>query len=71
VEGGIMSLDVRPAAPGDLNGICDLLYDHMSRKIDKSQWRRILDYHWRSADRDHGRVAVDGSQVVGVMGQVY
>jgi GNAT superfamily N-acetyltransferase len=66
-----MSLEVRPAAPGDLSGICDLLYDHMSRKIDKGQWRRILDYPWRCADRDHGRVAVDGSRVVGFMGQVY
>jgi hypothetical protein len=43
----------------------------MSQKIGKSQWRRLLDYQWRAAGLDLGKVAVDGSRVVGFLGQVY
>jgi len=67
-----MSVVVRPAAAEDIDGVCDLLHTHMSARISRERWRRLLDYPWRPADADRGRVAVaDGGRIVGFLGLVY
>ena len=66
-----MSVVVRPAEADDIGAVCELLHDNMSAKIGKDRWRRLLDYPWRPADADRGRVAVDGNRVVGFLGLVY
>ena len=66
-----MSVIVRPAERGDIDSVVDLLFDNMSQKVPKERWRRLLDYPWRPADADRGRVAVDGDRIVGFLGLVY
>jgi len=66
-----MSIVVRPAAANDIDAVCDLLYGHMSRKISRERWRRLLDYPWRPPDADRGCVALDGDRVVGFLGLVH
>jgi GNAT superfamily N-acetyltransferase len=66
-----MSVTVRPAGADDIDAVCDLLHDNMSARIGKDRWRNLLDYPWRPADADRGRVAVDGDRVVGFLGLVY
>jgi GNAT superfamily N-acetyltransferase len=66
-----MSVIVRPAEARDIESVVDLLFDNMSQKVPKERWRRLLDYPWRPADADLGRVAVDGDRVVGFLGLVY
>jgi len=66
-----VSVVVRPAGVADIDGVCDLLHDHMSSKIPRERWRTLLDYPWRPADADRGHVAVDGGRVVGFLGLVY
>ena len=66
-----MSVIVRPAERGDIDSVVDLLFDNMSQKVPKERWRRLLDYPWRPADADLGRVAVDGGRIVGFLGLVY
>jgi GNAT superfamily N-acetyltransferase len=66
-----MSAIVRPAEQGDVDSVVDLLFDNMSQKVPRERWRRLLDYPWRPADADLGRVAVDGDRVVGFLGLVY
>ena len=66
-----MSVIVRPAEQGDIDAVVDLLFDNMSQKVPKERWRRLLDYPWRPADADLGRVAVDGDRIVGFLGLVY
>ena len=66
-----MSVVVRPAGLGDIDGVCDLLHDHMSAKIPRERWRDLLDYPWRPPDADRGRVAVDDDRIVGFLGLVY
>lgn len=62
---------VRPAEEGDIEEVVDLLFGNMSQKVPKERWRRLLDYPWRPADADRGRVAVDGGRIVGFLGLVY
>src|SRR5262245_20280559 len=66
-----MTAIVRPAEEGDIDRVVDLLYDNMSQKVSKERWRRLLDYPWRPADADRGRIAVDEERVVGFLGLVY
>jgi GNAT superfamily N-acetyltransferase len=66
-----MSVIVRPAEQGDIDSVVDLLFDNMSQKVSKERWRRLLDYPWRPADADRGRVAVDDGRIVGFLGLVY
>ncbi len=66
-----MSIVVRPAAEGDIEGVVDLLHGHMSAKISRQRWRSLLDYPWRPAGADRGCVALDGGRVVGFLGLVY
>ena len=66
-----MSVIVRPTEEGDIDAVVDLLFDNMSQKVPKERWRRLLDYPWRPADADRGRVAVDGDRIVGFLGLVY
>ncbi len=66
-----MSVVVRPATEADIESIVDLLYGHMSSKVPKERWRRLLDYPWRPPDADRGMVAVDGERAVGFLGLVY
>lgn len=66
-----MSVVVRPADDGDIDGVVDLLHGHMSDKISRERWRTLLDYPWRPPDADCGCVAVDGDRVVGFLGLVY
>ena len=66
-----MSVVVRPAEEGDIDGVAALLYDNMSAKVSKERWRRLMDYPWRPADVSRGCVAVDGGRVVGFLGLVY
>jgi len=66
-----MSVIVRPAEEGDVEPVVDLLFDNMSQKVPKQRWRRLLDYPWRPADADLGRVAVDNDRIVGFLGLVY
>jgi len=62
---------VRPAEEGDIDEVVDLLFGNMSQKVPKERWRRLLDYPWRPADADRGRVAVDAGRIVGFLGLVY
>jgi GNAT superfamily N-acetyltransferase len=66
-----MSVVVRPAEEGDIDTVVDLLFGHMSQKVTKERWRRLLDYPWRPADAARGYVAVDNSRAVGFLGLVY
>src|SRR6202008_2560273 len=66
-----MSVIVRPAEQGDIEADVDLLFANISQRVPKERWRRLLDYPWRPADADLGRVAVDGDRVVGFLGLVY
>jgi GNAT superfamily N-acetyltransferase len=66
-----MSVTVRPAEADDIDAVVDLLYGNMSSKVAKSRWRTLLDYPWRPADADRGRVAVDAGRIVGFLGLVY
>lgn len=66
-----MSVIVRPAEQGDIDSVVDLLFGNMSQKVSRERWRRLLDYPWRPADADLGRVAVDGGRIVGFLGLVY
>lgn len=66
-----MSVAVRPACEADIDGVVDLLHNHMSAKISRERWRTLLDYPWRPPDADRGCVAVDGERVVGFLGLVY
>lgn len=66
-----MSVAVRPAEARDIESAVDLLYGHMSQKVPRERWRRLLDYPWRPQDADRGHVAVDGERVVGFLGLVY
>lgn len=66
-----MSVIVRPAEEGDIESVVDLLYGNMSQKVPRERWRRLLDYPWRPADADRGRLAVDDGRAVGFLGLVY
>jgi GNAT superfamily N-acetyltransferase len=66
-----MSVVVRPAEEGDIDSIVELLFNHMSQKVTKERWRRLLDYPWRPTDANRGYVAVDGERAVGFLGLVY
>jgi GNAT superfamily N-acetyltransferase len=66
-----MSVMVRPAEEDDIESVVDLLFGHMSQKVPRERWRRLLDYPWRPADAPRGYVAVDGDRAVGFLGLVY
>jgi GNAT superfamily N-acetyltransferase len=66
-----MSVVVRPAEERDIDSVVELLFNHMSQKVTKERWRRLLDYPWRPADANRGYVAVDGDRAVGFLGLVY
>jgi GNAT superfamily N-acetyltransferase len=65
-----MNVVVRPAEAGDIEAVCDLLFDNMSAKISKARWRNLLDYPWRPLDAPRGCVAMDGARAVGFLGLV-
>jgi GNAT superfamily N-acetyltransferase len=66
-----MSVVVRPADEGDIDGVAALLHENMSAKVSKERWRRLMDYPWRPANASRGCVAVDGGRIVGFLGLVY
>lgn len=66
-----MSVVVRPAEEDDIDSVVELLFNHMSQKVTKERWRRLLDYPWRPVDVNRGYVAVDGDRAVGFLGLVY
>lgn len=61
---------VRPAEPGDVEGIVALL-DRMNPKLAPERWRRLFAYDWLAPKPDLGRVAVFEDRIVGFIGAVY
>jgi GNAT superfamily N-acetyltransferase len=59
---------VRPATPADINPVCRLLHDKMSRRLAPARWRRLMTYGWLEKKPDLGRVAVAEGRVVGFVG---
>jgi GNAT superfamily N-acetyltransferase len=66
-----VSVVIRPAHEGDVDGIVTLLSTQMNRKIAPARWRRLFDGRWRPADTALGLVAVAGERVIGFVGTVH
>jgi len=63
--------EVRPAGAADIESICRLLHEQMSRKFTPDRWRRLMTYRWIAEKPDLGRVAIVEGRVVGYVGMVY
>lgn len=67
-----MTAEVRCVRPEDAPEICDFLHVHMSSRISREKWQRILaPYPWRVPGSDLGCVAVDGRRIVGFFGVMH
>ncbi len=63
--------ELRPAAAGDVEAVCRLLHEKMSRKISPEAWRAIMTYDWLAEKPDLGVVAEADGEIVGFFGVVY
>lgn len=67
-----MTAEVRCVRPEDAPEICDFLHVHMSSRISREKWQRILTpYPWRLPGSDLGCIAVDGGRIVGFFGVMH
>ena len=66
-----MSLQIRPAGPGDRNAVCALLHEKMNRRVPLERWRWLIDGRWAPWTDEFGVVAVDGDRLAGFLGVVY
>lgn len=66
-----MSVEIRPAGPGDVDQAARLLHAKMDPSIPLDRWHRIMAYDWGTRKPDWGIVAVDGDRVVGFHGCIY
>ncbi len=64
-------LSVRTARSDDIPAICELMYGHMNRAIDRDQWTRLFQYSWLEDKPDFGYVVADGDRIVGFVGTIY
>ncbi len=62
---------VRPAGPGDVEGVCRLLHERMNPRIVPERWRRLMSYGWLPQKPDLGRVAVVEGRIAGYVGAVH
>ena len=62
---------IRPAVPGDFDGVYPLLRLLNDTRLTRDVWQRLFDPLWRGADYCPGYVLVDGSTAVGFIGTLY
>lgn len=66
-----MTIVVRAAGADDIAPVAEFLHTNMNARIPAQRWRRLLEYPWRPAGAEHGRVVTDGGRVVGFMATVF
>lgn len=65
-----MTAVLRRAEPGDIDGICSLLHEHMNPEFSVEKWRKLFEPQWCLDNPDMGLVAIDGDKIVGFHGHV-
>jgi plasmid stabilization system protein ParE len=67
-----MTMQIRPARPGDRDAVVDLLHQRMNPRIARERWSRLFDYAWRPADApDCGRILERDGTLTGFLGATY
>ena len=65
------SVQIRPAAPSDIEPVCRLLSEGYGNNVSPDTWRPLFDYNWGEEKPALGFVAADKQEIVGFIGAVY